>query len=54
VALEKRRADLFFETPDGPAQRGLGDVQGMRGPTEAAALDDRRKRLKLLEVVSHA
>jgi hypothetical protein len=54
MALEKRRTDLFLETPDGPAQRRLGDVQGFGRAAEAAAFDDDRERLELLKVVSHA
>ena len=54
VPFEQRCADLILEPLDGAAQRGLRDVQHLRGTAQAAARDDGCKRVQLLKIESHA
>ena len=51
--LEELHAELAFEPPNDAAQRGLRDMQRLRGEPEAAGAHDGEKSAQLTRIQGH-
>lgn len=52
-AVEQADAEVAFEDPDGLGERGLRDVEGVRGPAHPAVVDHGEEVLELPRVHTH-